>query len=231
MNKFEKMYNPCGLRLPKRLPLKNRVLFAAKLEHPEEMFFDGYLTRIEDQGDKPYCAAYSATSFAENVLWRKRGYIEQIDPVPVYVAAKRLDGDPTGDGTTLEAVLSALIDDGHFDGKVCRVKTFGGAWFGLDPDAAMRDLKMTLHRYGGCIIGCNIDTSWYSPQNGVIKGGGASLGGHAVQCCGADRGGILIANSWSDRWGRGGKAYIPNAVFRKQFIYGATITHCLDCME
>lgn len=229
MNKFEKMYNPCGLRLPKRLPLKNRVLFASKMTRPKELFFDALCGRVEDQGQKPYCAAYSATSWLEGVLWRLTGIKEEIDPSPLYAEAKKLDGDTLGDGTTLEAVMQAILNRGYFEGG--KVKTFGSSWFGLDPDRAIEDVKMSVFRYGGCIIGCNIDESWYSPKDGVIKGGGRSLGGHAIVCAGMDDGGVVIVNSWGEKWGRGGKAYVPNKVLRDQLIYGAVITNCLNGMS
>ena len=90
---------------------------------------------------------------------------------------------------------------------------------------------MAVFRYGGCIIGCNIDTSWYTPSKGVVKGRGQSLGGHAVVAAGYDEGGIVIVNSWGETWGHGGKAYLPNDVLKKQLIYGSVITRCFDGME
>ena len=84
--------------------------------------------------------------------------------------------------------------------------------------------------YSG-IIGCDIDTSWYAPSNGVVKGGGQSLGGHAVVAAGHDENGIVIVNSWGEKWGHGGKAYLPNNVLKKELIYGAVITNCLNGME
>lgn len=229
MKRFDRMFNPCGLRVPDRLPAKGRVLFASRMTHPKELFFDALCGRIEDQGQKPYCAAYSATSWLEGVLWRLTGIKEEINPDPLYAEAKKLDGDPTGDGTTLEAVMQAILNRGYFEGG--KVKTIGGSWFGLSQDEAIENVKMAIFRYGGCIIGCDIDESWYSPSKGVVKGGGRSLGGHAICAAGFDEGGIVIVNSWGSSWGHDGKAYIPNSVLRKELIYGAAITNCLNGME
>ena len=229
MNKFEKMYNPLGLRIPKRLAKPMALKFGKALTHPEEWFCDAACGQIEDQGQKPYCAAYSATSWLEGVLWRVTGNKKEIDPSPLYAEAKRLDGDPIGDGTTLEAVMQAILNRGYFPGG--KVKTFGGGWFGNDFHSALEAVKMAIFRYGGCIIGCDIDTSWYTPKKGVVRGGGQSLGGHAVTAAGYDEGGIVIVNSWGESWGRDGKAYLPNDVLKKELIYGAVITNCLNGME
>ena len=230
MNKFEKMYNPCGLRVPAKLSDRKTLRFGKAMTHPKELFLDALMGRIEDQGQKPYCAAYSASSWLEGVLWRVTGCKEEVNPDPIYAAAKRLDGDPTGDGTTLEAVLQAILNYGYIKAEGAKVKTFGGSFFGLDQNAAIESVKMAIFRYGGCVIGCDIDSSWYTPQRGVVKGGGQSLGGHAIVAAGMDEGGIVIVNSWGESWGHGGKAYIPNDVLCKQFVYGAVITDCLKGM-
>ena len=230
MNKFEKMYNPCGLRLPQRLVKGAALKFGKSMTHPTEWFCDAACGRIEDQGQKPYCAAYSATSWLEGVLWRVTGQKEEIAPAPLYAEAKKLDGDPMGDGTTLEAVMQAILNRGYFEGG--KVKTFGGEWFGFSADSAIESVKMAVFRYGGCIIGCNIDESWYTPTaKGSVKGGGAELGGHAVVAAGYDANGIVIVNSWGESWGHGGKVYLPYGILKKQLLYGAVITNCLNGME
>ena len=232
MNKFERMYNPCGLRIPEKLNAKTRMRFGSRFIAPDELLLDGYATPVEDQGAKPYCAAYAASNFAESVLWRRDGYPKAIDPDPLYAHAKTIDGDPTGDGTYLECTLDALLEKRYFDRSVCKVKTFGGGWFGNDFHSALEAVKMAVFQYGGCIIGCDIDTSWYTPTaKGALKGGGQSLGGHAICAAGYDEGGIVIVNSWGESWGHGGKAYLPNDVLKKQLVYGAVITNCLNGME
>ena len=227
-NKYEKMFVPGALTVPEKLPKKNNFCAASTFQGPKELLLDGYCTPTENQGALPYCAAFAASSFAESVLWRKRGYHKDIDPVPLYKYAKTVDGDPDGDGTTLNAALSALTGKGYFDGKVCKVKTFGGRRYGNA--GALNDLKYSIFKYGVCEIGLDITTQWYCPKGGVIQKGGDSLGGHAILACGWDEGGILILNSWGANWGKGGFAYIPNSLFEEQFMYGATLTHVLDCI-
>lgn len=230
MNKFEKMYNPLGLKVPERLAKADRLKFGARIECPPELLLDGYCTAVEDQGSKPYCAAYSASNFAESVLWRKKGYPVAIDPDPLYLHAKTIDGDPTGDGTYLECTLEALLAKGYFDKGLCRVKTFGGSRFFSGDGLA--SVKNAIHRYGCCIAGFQITGEWFDPKGGVIRGNVKSPeGGHAVTLVGYDRDGVLILNSWGESYAHKGFVYITNKAFNEQFMYGAVLTHCLDGME
>lgn len=228
-NQFESMFVPGALLIPENLLAKQAFCAAPTFKGPKELVEDGYLTPIENQGSKPWCAAYSATSYAEAILWRKNGYHKDIDPAPIYKHAKTIDGNPTGDGTSLTAVLEALTARDIFDKNICKIRTFGGLSYGNE---SYKDaIKYAIHKYGCCLIGCDIDTSWYTPKAGVINGGGKSLGGHAVVCYGYTEEGFLILNSWGEDWGYLGKGYLPNNVFDKQFIYGALLTRTLDGLE
>lgn len=225
MKKFEHMFVPGALRAPDALTKSRTFCAASNFEVPKELILSSYNTAVENQGAKPWCAAYSATSYAENLLWRKRGYKIQLDPQPIYEYAKKIDGYD-GDGTSLECVLKALVSCGHFDGDVCKIRTFGGLPYGSS--TGLRDYKYAIHRYGVCLLGMNIDDSWYSPKKGVIKCDGKSLGGHAVTGVGYDEDGVLILNSWGENWGHAGFAYIPNKAFESEFMYGALLTRALD---
>jgi len=228
MNKYAQMFNPNGLKLPKRILKRDSFCAGAKQILPSSYLVEGMLTRVENQGNYPNCAAYAATTFAECVMWKRDGYPQQIDPVKIYNYAKTIDGDADCDGTLLECALEGLFEYGYFDRNVSKIKTVGGSVFGNDQDKALFYCKMACFRYGSCVIGCNIDESWYTPKNGIVKGGGSSLGGHAITLCGFDDGGIIIRNSWGSDWGHDGDAYIPNDVALKQFMYGATITNALN---
>lgn len=231
MNKYEKMFNREGLRLPPKIFKKDSLCAGARQILPTRFIVDGLLTGVENQGSLPYCAAYSATTFGESVLWRKTGVSVEIDPFAVYKHAKSIDGDPDGDGTRLDCALDGLFKLGYFDKGQCSIKTIGGGIFGFDEEKALFNAKMACFRFGCCVIGMNIDSSWYTPKNGVIKGGGSTEGGHAVCLTGFDEGGIVIRNSWGYEYGHKGDAYIPNSVALKQFMYGAVITNALDGLK
>ena len=159
------------------------------------------------------------------------GYRVEIDPDPLYLHAKTIDGDPTGDGTYLECTLDALLENGYFDRAACKVKTFGGSVLGLGSNG-LASVKNAIHRYGVCIAGFNITGEWFSPKGGIIRGTEKSPEGcHAVTLVGYDAYGVLIMNSWGRDYAHDGKVYITNKAFDDQFIYGSVLTHCLDGME
>lgn len=171
----------------------------------------GAATRTEDQGSTPKCAAYSASSYAENILWRKTGELpDPIDPNMIYARAKETDGDPNGDGTTLNDVLGALVHFGILPSSG-RTRTITTPF----------DLKAAIHRYGTCLLGMNISNEWYRGNTKIESTTAPLVGGHAVQCVGYDAFGPWIQNSWGEKWGDGGFAHISWAAFNRQFMYGA----------
>lgn len=230
---FRDMYNPFGLRIPSKLHPRQRFAVADTFQAPKVLLLDGYCTPAENQGATPQCAAYAAASFAENVLWRKRGFHKDIDPAPLYKYAKTIDGEPDGEGTYLECALKALLALGTFDKKTCAVKTFGSSWYGIGGASGLPEVKYAVHRYGACLAGFNITDEWFNPHNAVIRGDvhREFQGGHAVLVCGYDEHGVLIMNSWGADYGRDGKVFISNRAFEKQFMYGAVLTHVLDGLE
>jgi len=227
MNKFEKRFNPLGLRTPTAIP-KSRLFRAAQnFQAPKELILTGYCVPVDDQGQLPWCAAYSAANYAENLLWRKRGYHTEIDPAPLYSYAKTIDGDPTGDGTYLECTLQALMKYGHFDSTVCKIKTIGGSVFGNG--SALNDVKYAIHKYGVCMAGFNITDEWFNPSKGVVRGTSKkSQGGHAVLIVGYDEDGVIIQNSWGLSYAHDGFVYLTNKAFEEQFMYAAFLTRALD---
>ena len=225
---FKKAHPVMGwCKMPER-PAKLPALKLGKLDVPEYVDNRSYCTEVEDQGAKPWCAAYTAAAFAENVLWRRDGRIKQIEPDWIYKYAKAHDGDPDGDGTTLDCVLAALLDKGVFDRKTCKLRMVGSSWLGTD----IQDVKAAIHRFGCFLGGFNITSEWYElAKDGRtnVRGEKAqSSGGHAVLFCGYNPGGVWIENSWGKKWGVGGFGFIEWKAFREQFMYGTVLTNCLN---
>ena len=227
MNRFERMFVRGALRIPGDFAKKNAFRAASTFAGPRELILSGYCTPVENQGSKPWCAAYSASSYAENILWRRRGYHKDIDPEPLYRHAKTIDGDPDGDGTYLECTLKALLAKGYFDKDRCRVKTISGSIMGFG--SGLNDVKYAIHKYGACLGGFNISSEWFSPRNGVVSGKVKDAqGGHAVVICGYDEGGVLVLNSWGRDYGHDGFVYLTNRAFDDSFMYGALLSNVLD---
>ena len=228
-NKYADMFVSGGLKVPEKI-LKREMFCATKnFSAPEELILKGYCTPVENQGNLPYCAAYSASSFAENILWRKNHYHRDIDPVPLYKYAKTIDGDPNGAGTYLECTMEALLEKGYFDKDICQIKQIGGELM-FGNGSAIKDVKFAIHRYGVCMAGFNITTEWYSPRNNIIKADRSygSEGGHAVIICGYDKDGFIIMNSWGESYADKGFVKVSYNAFSKQFIYTTVMTHVLD---
>ena len=214
--------HPAGFcHMPKGFSHMATLSASPKFMAPSRIDLRDYCTPTEDQGVKPWCAAYAAAQWTENIKWRIRGYPVDVDPAPLYKWAKAHDGDPKGSGTTLNAVLGALKQE-EFPGDQHEIKV-------LRPSRLA--VKYALHKFGCALGGFNIDTSWWGVKTECPKitgEGTPNQGGHAVLLCGYDKEGVWIQNSWGKGWGEWGFAKIPWTVFDRQFMYGAVLTRALD---
>ena len=216
--------HPVGFcKMPPHISRDELLLASPKFQAPESIDLREYCTPTEDQGSKPWCAAYAAANWAENILWRKTDYVQQIDPAWIYAHAKSIDGDPNGDGTTLTAVLEALLARSVFDPVVCKPKVIR---------RSREALKYALHRFGAVLGGFNVTREWYRVGSTKTYISGRDrlpfLGGHAVLVCGYDPFGVIIQNSWSADWGNYGFAKIMWEEFDRSFMYGSVLSNCLD---
>lgn len=193
---------------------------------PSRVDLRDFCTKSEDQGSNPWCAAYAAAQFAENIRWRVNDYPEDVNPAPIYRYAKTVDGNPTGEGTTLTAVLTAIMTPESmvqvFSPTACSVKV-------LRPNRL--SFKYAIHKFGCCLAGFNISSQWWGIRKDapVIGTDGAQgQGGHAVLCCGYDKQGLWIQNSWGVNWGEYGFAKILWEEFDRECMYGAVLENCLN---
>lgn len=201
-------------------------LFCRTFQAPATVDLRDYCTQTENQGSRPWCAAYTAAGWAENILWRKRDYVVQIDPASIYVEAKRLDGDPNGEGTTLDAVLKVLLNKGYFDPNKCKIQVIWN-YAGFE-----ESIRYAIHKFGAILFACNITEEWYlvGPNKTSVTGKNNNnfVGGHAILCCGYNRDGVIIHNSWGEEWGQYGFALITWEALKRQFLYAAVLTNCLN---
>ena len=218
---------PVGdLLVPQNLnDLPQLLITGKKFIAPETVDLRDYCTKTTDQGENPWCAAYSAAGLASNILWRKNDYPEEISAAELYSYAKSIDGKPMEKGTSLDAVLDALLNFGYFDKRVCSVKIL----------RTTTQVKYAIHKFGCCLLGMMVSNEWYycGSRKSTIAGKKHSeqLGGHAVLCCGYNRDGVIIQNSWGERWGQYGFALVTWEEFEREFSYGAVIDNCLYDMK
>lgn len=193
---------------------------------PIECDLRGHCTKTENQGSLPYCAAYACTNWAENQLWKLKDIPEDIDPVAMYKYAKKIDGDPDGEGTTLTAVLQYLLDKGIFDKKQCSIKVI------KNNSNSINSVKYALHKFGSILGAFNCTNEWYSvnPNKTTISGRGKyyECGGHAVELCGYTKDCVIIHNSWGVEFGRDGFCYMTWSEFEREWLYGAVLSGCLN---
>ena len=195
----------------------------SKFVTPNTIDLRDYCLETRNQGNKPWCAAYSAAGMASNILWRKNDVPKEIEVSSLYAYAKKIDGSPSMNGTTLTAVLEALLNQNYFDDKICSVKVLRGTEY----------VRYAIHKFGCCLLGLMVTDEWYkcnrnkSTITGSNDGIHSNLGGHAVLGCGYNRDGVIIQNSWGKDWGEYGFALITWDEFNREFSYGAVLDNCL----
>ena len=203
--------------------LKELPLLVAKSSFvaPTTIDLRDYCVETRDQGKLPWCAAFAATGFASNILWRKEDIPIHFSPERIYRYAKTVDGSPDTDGTSLVAVLEGLLNFRMLNPAKSSVKVL----------RTVEQVRYAVHKFGCCLVGLNVSNEWYvcNKNKSTISGKNNSelIGGHAVLVCGYNKDGIIIQNSWGSDWGSYGFALITWNEFEREFIYGAVLDNCL----
>lgn len=192
--------------------------------YPKTLDMRDLVLQTENQGMTSMCAAYTATSWLESLMWRKTGKPVNYDPKVLYEKAKQLDGMPQEEGTTLEAVMNGIIDLGWADS--CKRKDITNIF-------NSNQLKRAIHRYGTCLLGFMITDKWGEHVDKLVfdQLDGNPQGGHAVICVGYNDIGVFIQNSWGEKWGKYGFACISWSVFNRYFMCGAYLKNALNDIE
>lgn len=191
--------------------------------YPLNMDMRDLVLKTENQGNTNQCAAYTATSWIESIMWRKTGKPVNYSPVKLYNYAKFKEPTVNTGGLTMPQIMNAIIELDLCPGCTKQdIKYIRNS----------NDLMRAIHRYGTCLLGFAITESWIKHNSLIMKeASGKNLGGHAVICCGYNDIGVFIQNSWGEQWGKYGFACISWNVFNSQFRCGAYIKNCLNNLE
>jgi len=203
-----------GLHIAQETIRRKGIILQAnpKITIPTRIPGRSLMLTTSNQGLTFECAAYAITSKIERDNWKETGIAKQIDPHPVYIGAKKIDGIE-GEGTTLDAVFVSAQ-------KLGLIKPDAKPIIIQDVQTARR----CLHKYGCVVVGMMIDNGWMKAQpNGWVFPGTEVLGGHATAYCeyANDYDSYdAVQGSWGEKDGWRGFIRMEHSLFNQQFVYG-----------
>lgn len=201
-----------------KLATAPRVLRApADWDVPERIDNSVYCPPLENQGQNPWCAAYSMAELLQASYWREFGARHDFPETRIYSGAKLLDGI-SGGGTTLDAVQMAVVGEDYGVPYIPNLTN--------ELVADLQDVIYAVHKYGLVLVGLNITDGWRNlNRDGSVGPGRLPLGGHAVLVSGysmRDRT-IWGPNWWGRGWGQEGYWRMTFDQFDQQLIYGYAV--------
>lgn len=185
------------------------------------------LVEIQSQEDEPWCAAF-ATAYLRRIQERQG----RMSPRIIYREAKKIDGYPGQDGTTLLAVCKVSQKIGicreifyrfkdRYDGQTPAAEALEEALnFRIGSYAriyTIDEMEVACERHGGLLVGLDWYSSFRNLPGGIFHEPGAGgitdyyLGGHGMCFSGysRQRGMFETPNSHGVDWGDEGWGYFP----------------------
>ena len=177
-----------------------------------ELSYIRELRPLEDQGKMQACSAYATCADIQAEYWLAHGTPKDFDELALYAEAKKQDR-MDGEGTTLEATVWSAKTLGYVKdiASITEVRT-------------RYELKWAIAQRRHVICGFHIHAGWNDVnEDGKIRDGGESIGGHAVNACAYNPDGVVVANSWGKQWGINGFGELSWESFDIQYLYGLTV--------
>lgn len=196
---------------------------------PHKIDWSQKMSPVRDQGQEGVCVGFAtASGMKEYQEFIDYGKLILLSPRFVYSEAKKIDGMPAVEGTTIRAAMQALQDRGacqekfwpyqaHQRDKAKKGAVHDARRFRIVTYARilnLRELCLSLATKGPSVIGIEVFKGMMQTKTGLVPLPGKSepsLGGHAICAVGFDDKNKLLKfkNSWSEKWGRKGYGYLP----------------------
>ena len=205
---------------------------------PKKVDYTKKMSPVRYQGEEMTCVGFAVASgmkeYQEFLDYKK---LVILSPRFVYSEAKKIDGMPGQEGTTLRASMQVLNKLGVCEEKFWpyasgpkstpkkmakpnarkfRVKAYARI-------LNLNDLRLSLAGKGPVVLGVEVFSGMLRTKTGVVplpKKGEISIGGHAIAAVGYDdeERVIKFKNSWSIKWGQNGYGYLPYAYIERYML-------------
>jgi C1A family cysteine protease len=205
---------------------------------PKKVDYTQKMSPVRDQGDEGVCVGFAVVSgmkeYQELLDYQK---LIELSPRFVYSEAKKNDGAPGLEGTTIRASMQALKKIGvcqekfwpyfpHQEDKPKSGAKTNAQKFRVITYArilSLNELRLSLAGKGPVVLGIDVFKGMFKTKTGIVpmpNKNEASLGGHAIAACGYDDKKRLIKfkNSWSIKWGRNGYGFLPYAYIERYMM-------------
>jgi C1A family cysteine protease len=205
---------------------------------PKKVDYTQKMSPIRDQGEEGTCVGFAVASgmkeYQEFLDYEK---LVELSPRFVYSEAKKIDGVPGLEGTTIRASMQVLEKIG-----VCQEKLWPYSPHQKDKPKVgakanaqnfriityarilnLNELRMALLSKGPCVLGIEVFKEMLNTKTGIVplpRKNETSIGGHAIAACGYDDEKELakFKNSWSEKWGDKGYGYLPYAYIERYMM-------------
>ncbi len=201
---------------------------------PQKKDYEEKMSKVKDQGRRSACVAFASCAIKEF----QEG-IQNLSEEFIYNQIKQPNGGAyprdamkllTKKGVCHGSFLPYQnIDDAFepkFDPKLHKDAFIDASFYKAQGYArifTLKELLLSLTVNGPCLLAVNWHQSWFKPKDSldgyplINSTDGDSIGGHAVTACGFDQKAkvIKIRNSWNEKWGKKGYAYLSFDVIDK----------------
>lgn len=169
-----------------------------------------------DQGNTPMCVGFTGENLQLAGPVMTKPVAGLVHGPQVYALCKQVDGHPTEDGSTTNALMAVLRQLGFISGWYWATERLGRPM--------SEDVREWLLAYGCVAMG-----SWWrggmeepAPPHYRLSYSGAIRGGHEYAIVGydADLDEFIMKNSWGETWADRGLARFPRAELDKALVDG-----------